>query len=448
MVDDQSMNEWQDGFLVKGPGGSFTRVQNDESLDVVSGATRPVPPPVATPKPMPAQPAVPSPAVPRPAVKPVAVQNAPMPFRPSPPVQDLGSVPTPFIDRADEEEIKRHAAELQKMVAQPGVDAVVTAQTIIDGAIRKHGLTFENDVMLKRFSKVLESYIRGLRNAIETQDVLQRQTKIGGLAIEASVAAAVMESVVAETDRLHQPVSGTKTRTYQAPQPVEKPAQPQGMYAAAPPAFVPRPGGAAPALRGEPAAPAKPVMPADMAAALAAIRPSVAPVAPAPIIAPVPQPPARPAMPFPETPRPAAPTHELYGQSDQSMPRIRQSMRQDKPQMIDIRQPIGVVGPVEEVHQIDLQEFRRLATNPVESADKVYEKIELLEEESWEMRMQAVQAWRTSPLFLLYLSIGRESMDENTAVGEVIRKRREAQQPFLLAEEFNAINTLNARFAT
>ncbi|MBI5037338.1 MAG: hypothetical protein HZC01_01335 [Candidatus Kerfeldbacteria bacterium] len=443
MADDQLMNEWQDGFLVKDPGGTFSRVHHNESIDVDSGSLPTPPPPAVAPKPASVSPTpkiVATPVAAQPAAKSVVPTPSPTPFRPSPPLKDLGPAPAAFIDKSDEEEIKRHAAELQKMVTQPASDPAQTVDAVVERVIRKHNLTFDSDLMQKRFAKVLESFIRGLRSAIEVEDVLQRQTKIGGLGFAAPVATAVIESVMVESDTMRHGKPAAQTPVIKKP--ASQPAPERGMYAAAPPAFVPRPGGAAPV------SPVTPTMPADMAAALAAMKPPAAAIPPAPIVSPVPRPPVRPAVPISETPRPVAPAHELYGQSDQAMPRIRQTMRPDKPQMIDIRQPAGVVGPVEEIHQVDLQEFRRLGTNPSESADKVYEKIELLEEESWEMRMQAVQAWRTSPLFALYLAIGRESMEQNVPIGEIVRKRRESQQPFLLTEEFFAINALNARLVT
>jgi hypothetical protein len=154
----------------------------------------------------------------------------------------------------------------------------------------------------------------------------------------------------------------------------------------------------------------------------------------------------RPVM--PSAPAPVS-TPEMYTRPADEMPRIVQVRmpEQERPQVNDIRQPAKVMGPVEELADIDLDEFRRQGTNPTEAADRILEKIDLLEHDSWTMKIEAIKAWRRSSANQLYIQIGRESMDTNQSVAEVIRKRMQNNQSYLLLDEFLAINSLNSRLA-
>ncbi len=411
MPDDQQHNDWQHSFLVKDKSGGFTKVADDEQLDLSTASEKPsAPPPPPTP------PAPPSPKPAMPSVAPPPKPTAPKPLVPQPPIGQQGPAPAPTFDESDEAEIKKHAESLKRMAAQSGPDLSGTTQSIADRIIQQLHLSFIDDILAKRFSKVVESRLRNLRNSIETTDVLTRPTKIGGLGLSPEQAEQIIAMLESETAGIQKP---SPRPASSAPTPTPRTVQKTDLFASAPPAFVPRPGGAAPA---QPTATLPPRTPS-----------------------PVPTPPPAPLKPQPpQTPTPAADAspHELYGQPAEEMPRIR-PLQPHKPHVIDIKQPPQTVGPVEEIRQIDLKEFRRLGTNPGESAEKVKEKIELLEEESWEIRIDGIKAWKQCPLFALYVSIGRESLERDMSVEEVITKRRGEEKEFILPEEFTAITELN-----
>jgi 2'-5' RNA ligase len=115
-----------------------------------------------------------------------------------------------------------------------------------------------------------------------------------------------------------------------------------------------------------------------------------------------------------------------------------------RPQMIDIRQPMKVLGPVEEFQEIDLTEFRRLGPTPAAAINKIVEKIGLLQEESWQMRMDGVAAWQRSATNQVYVAQGRESIESGKRLEEVINSRQQAGQPYLSVNEWLAVNALNS----
>ncbi len=113
----------------------------------------------------------------------------------------------------------------------------------------------------------------------------------------------------------------------------------------------------------------------------------------------------------------------------------------DKKRMDDILKPPGrLQGPVEELGNMDLVNFKRLADEPKEAAKKIKEKIELLGEESYTKRHQGINAWRNSPLYKMYLAIGQQSIKEGKPVEEVIKEKNGQS---LSAEQFNAVLDLN-----
>ncbi len=104
-----------------------------------------------------------------------------------------------------------------------------------------------------------------------------------------------------------------------------------------------------------------------------------------------------------------------------------------------------VMGPVDEIRNISLADFRKLAKTPAEAADKIYQQISLLEDESLIKRAQGVIAWRESEIYKVYLKIGATSMSQKKTIEQVIREFREKGEPYLAPEEFNVVADLNRK---
>ena len=104
-----------------------------------------------------------------------------------------------------------------------------------------------------------------------------------------------------------------------------------------------------------------------------------------------------------------------------------------------------LIGPLDELKNLDLVEFQRLAKDPVASAQKIKDKIELLEKDSFAQKFKAIKAWRESKLNRLYLEIGEESMEHGESISDIIKKREQAGQPSLKVKEFEAIMELNSK---
>jgi hypothetical protein len=101
------------------------------------------------------------------------------------------------------------------------------------------------------------------------------------------------------------------------------------------------------------------------------------------------------------------------------------------------------MGPVEELANFDLETFRMLAPNAQQVIDEIREKIMMLQEESFDKKAEGIKAWRSSPVYQDYLSIGQESLESNLSVEQTILNRQKNNRPTLSWEEFQAVADLN-----
>lgn len=109
----------------------------------------------------------------------------------------------------------------------------------------------------------------------------------------------------------------------------------------------------------------------------------------------------------------------------------------------DIKPAPKTMSPIDELYYMNLTVFRRLGTMPSDRTAKIKEKIDLLSKQGIEKRFEAINAWRESPINKLYLNIGKQSLGEGGGVEEIIAKREAEGQDFLKKEEFEAVMDLN-----
>lgn len=115
-----------------------------------------------------------------------------------------------------------------------------------------------------------------------------------------------------------------------------------------------------------------------------------------------------------------------------------------KVRMEDIKKVHKLGGPLEEVGNMDLKDFRRLGDVKV-AIRKIMNMFDLLEEESFNKKMSGIKAWRKSPLNKLYLMIGQESMTKQRDIAQIIERRKKDGKEYLSKEEFDAIMELNKK---
>jgi len=114
-----------------------------------------------------------------------------------------------------------------------------------------------------------------------------------------------------------------------------------------------------------------------------------------------------------------------------------------RPVVADVAFTRKLSGPIEELQNMSLSEFRRLSRHPEESATKIIDKINLLEEQGIGQRVAGVKAWRQSPVNRLYLEMNKEALMSGKKMTEVIVGRAKAGLEALSLEEVKVINEMN-----
>ena len=102
-------------------------------------------------------------------------------------------------------------------------------------------------------------------------------------------------------------------------------------------------------------------------------------------------------------------------------------------------------GPVQELQVLDLHNWRNLGDDADSRAERLMEKINMLEEESFTKKAQGIDAWRKSPVHQEYLELGAESMGQGKEVSTLITEYEQQGKETLSIEEFAAVSDLNKK---
>lgn len=101
-----------------------------------------------------------------------------------------------------------------------------------------------------------------------------------------------------------------------------------------------------------------------------------------------------------------------------------------------------IVDPVEFYGTLSLLDLRREKT-PEEFTRKIQDKIESESVDDYSHKTKTIGAWKRSPLYKLYLTIGQQSLMQGMSVVAYLTKKGE--ENFMTYEEFEAIGELNRR---
>jgi hypothetical protein len=116
------------------------------------------------------------------------------------------------------------------------------------------------------------------------------------------------------------------------------------------------------------------------------------------------------------------------------------------PKMQDIR-PVTpaarLTGPVQELADLTLADFRRLSADPVEACRKLSDKLDILEEHSYARRIEGIKAWQDSQVNRMYLGVINAAFSGGKPLGEAVSEALNAGRETLTEREVRAIMELN-----
>lgn len=380
------------------------------------------------------------------AAKPVA---SAMPAAPVAPIAPAGTaMATPpisqpkvkgadfFFSPDDEEEIRELTQKIVK------ADSSLTSGTIDDKLkeiMSRAQINFGSADLVDRFSQILRTYLRGIRNGLEAKAALTKPFLSGGLSFDEDSAGKVMllaDKVLNSAPG--QPIEPLPKIRFREPAKADFPPRREISRDAA--YDFSKLGTSDDKIKND-------LKKLDT-------KHELAPLTPAVISAGV----TRPNAPKPQAEIPAAlkniqakakPAEPAPKDGLGTMPLIKRRFKAEnlsqsqKVKVEDVKYVPRVMGPLDEIKYMDLINFRRLDREPLTGADKIKSKINLLGEEDYAKKLEGVKFWRLSPINKLYLEIGHLSISENKPVDVIIEERKMNNQEYLTAEEFKAIMDLN-----
>lgn len=113
-----------------------------------------------------------------------------------------------------------------------------------------------------------------------------------------------------------------------------------------------------------------------------------------------------------------------------------------RPEMRDVKFVKRLSGPIDELRSVSLVDFRRMAKTPELAIEKMVSLVHLVEDQGYDKRVEAIRAWQSSPLYQQYLTIARNAMQEGKPLEEM-RSALAKSGETLSKEELTAILKLN-----
>lgn len=104
------------------------------------------------------------------------------------------------------------------------------------------------------------------------------------------------------------------------------------------------------------------------------------------------------------------------------------------------------MGPIEVLASLHIDDFRRLGGTPQACTLKIAEEFEVLGQDSFAQRAEGIAAFRQSPAFKSYLTLGQLAMERKEEVKEVVELLKAQGKQSLTEAEFEAIGALMRQF--
>ncbi|MEA2088630.1 MAG: hypothetical protein U9O55_02205 [Patescibacteria group bacterium] len=115
----------------------------------------------------------------------------------------------------------------------------------------------------------------------------------------------------------------------------------------------------------------------------------------------------------------------------------------DVGKIISVDEKSKLVGPVDELSELTIKDFRSWSENPYEAIKKIKEKINILVKESLEKGSLGMKAWKKSEINKIYLDILHNAIIKRKQVDDIIEEMKNEKKQILTLEEFEAIEQLN-----
>ncbi|QQS60147.1 hypothetical protein IPN41_03420 [Candidatus Falkowbacteria bacterium] len=330
---------------------------------------------------------------------------------------------------ADEAEVRKSKQDLTASEFDDAIDGFV------EEIVKQSRLNFSEKLTAGKFRQVVKTYLRGSRDKLATMEALTKASELGGVALSKDAAERTL--IIAN--------NFIKTESKKVESPPQKIKLPEDIIATvATEAY-----DLTTSLRDQGKLKNIPARPVAAKSQLLDVDHELMPPPPA-------------VMPIQPIPVPAVPltdSRQVVKEAIQAKKVDKFKLRKittpvtpvnnvvagegGKVRMDDVRYTAKALSPVEELRSFTLLNFRRLDPDALKAVEKIKSKIELLGNENYAKKIEAVVAWNESPLNRLYVAVCRRSLNENLPLGAVLDRELKKDKDFLKPEELSAIISLN-----
>lgn len=337
--------------------------------------------------------------------------------------QTLKKILNPILQELDtndreDQEIKdiKNKMEIEK---PSGIDKLVFE------IIKKSNLSFEDEILKKRFENIVFARLKDVRDDIETKEVLIKAIKIGGLGLDDTNADRVTRIIKDEFEKMDERTKkDLNLQKFELPKVIQPyPVTPAEIETEK----------SDKNIIGPEVSPEETKLHSLEKEISSILKENKLVEESASIV--------KPEIEIKETlPEPQPEKRKIAYESFKLAP-LKSS--ESKAVVEDITRPPKVMGPIEELKYLSLKIFRRLAADPKEAILKIKQKIDVMEKESLVKKIQAIKAWRQSEVYKLYLEIGKESIEKNRETSQIVQERENSGKITLSEAEIEAIVELN-----
>ncbi len=302
--------------------------------------------------------------------------------------------PAFFFDINDEEEADKFRPATSSSFLATSLES--NLRKLAEEVIKQNNFKFKDEISKRRFANIFVSFMKDVRDQVDAREVMLKSQEAGGLGLTSDK----VETVIKIFNQVKQTLP---EKIKQWSELGKKPAPSQII---------------SPPEKKEPAPPPPPK---------AEVKPPVSDQET-------------------EQVRVAAWRQEMLEQIAQmSSAAVPEKKVAVKPKLVDVKAPPRVFGPLEELKEMNLVDFRRLGPTANEVVNKILAKIQLIGETGIGRKYQAIRAWQASRVYRLYVNLGRESIEQAKPVTEIISQHQSQDTETLTVAEFEAIVDLNKK---
>jgi hypothetical protein len=136
-------------------------------------------------------------------------------------------------------------------------------------------------------------------------------------------------------------------------------------------------------------------------------------------------------------------TQKVRSVIEAAKPLVQPSQPIGNPSMQEVSFEKRLSGPVDELSSMSLMDFRRLSRDPQQAATKVKDTVDLLEEQGYDKKIAAIQAWRSSPLNQLYVGLTKDAVLKGLPMTEILAQHQALDKETLTETELKVLMELN-----